>query len=184
MKNIASPILRIIAAAIDSLLSLFITLILILNVFSAANPAEVISRVISSITLLLILNLLIVLLQSLLTYLVGGSVGKILTGIQVISPNGQKISVKYSLFRTFIAYPASSILLGAGYWWIFKDKNRQGWHDLLCDTYVVVKKSSGAALGAISLLLLAGLNIYLGISIFSSLNTNKQTYSEIVSEIT
>jgi uncharacterized RDD family membrane protein YckC len=68
----------------------------------------------------------------------GQTVGKLMCGIRVVDLKGKNISSFKSLFR-FFGYYLSLYCLGFGFLWVLIDKNRQGWHDKLAGSIVVLK---------------------------------------------
>ena len=67
----------------------------------------------------------------------GQTVGKLMCGIRVVDLKGKNISSFKSLIR-FFGYYLSLYCLGLGFLWILIDKNRQGWHDKLAGSIVVL----------------------------------------------
>jgi len=68
--------------------------------------------------------------------------GKIILKLKVLdAETGRPISLGQAIGR-YLAYFLSFIPLGAGYFWIFLDARKQGWHDKLAKTVVVVERSS------------------------------------------
>jgi len=67
----------------------------------------------------------------------GMTPGKWLLGLYVVDEAGDSASFGRMLVREFIGKPLSTIVFGLGFAWILIDKNYQGWHDKLVDTYVV-----------------------------------------------
>lgn len=65
-----------------------------------------------------------------------GTFGKKLMGIRVVDLTGNKISLKKSTIRN-LSKILSYLILGLGFAWILFDKNKQGWHDKIANTYVV-----------------------------------------------
>ena len=66
------------------------------------------------------------------------SPGKALLKLKVVDmKTGQPISLKWMLMRECLAKGVSAFLFGAGFWVILRDKQRQGWHDLIAETVVV-----------------------------------------------
>ena len=61
-----------------------------------------------------------------------------LTGT-AIQAQGKNLSFWKGLFRNYIGYIVSGSVAYLGFIWILKDKNRQGWHDMMVDSIVVVK---------------------------------------------
>lgn len=88
---------------------------------------------------------------------IGGGLGKLVCGLEIINQNGSRLTYKNALFREFIAKIASNALLGLGYYWIFKTPQKQGWHDSLAGTYVV-KKHNGFFAGLMMLILFLAIN--------------------------
>jgi uncharacterized RDD family membrane protein YckC len=67
----------------------------------------------------------------------GQTLGKRLMGIRVISAKGGKISDVDALLR-YVGYSINGLLFGLGWLWAFFDEQRQGWHDKMARTYVVM----------------------------------------------
>ena len=57
--------------------------------------------------------------------------------LEIQNYSGGRISFKQSLIR-FAAAFISALCLGAGYWWIWIDKDHQSWHDRLSKSRVVI----------------------------------------------
>jgi uncharacterized RDD family membrane protein YckC len=68
----------------------------------------------------------------------GQTVGKLICGIIVVDLKGKNISIFKSFVR-FFGYFLSLYCLGFGFLWVLIDKNRQGWHDKLAGSIVVLK---------------------------------------------
>jgi uncharacterized RDD family membrane protein YckC len=71
-----------------------------------------------------------------LTKYQGQTPGKMLLGIRVVKTDGSALSTLDSIVRT-LGYTLNWILLGIGWLLAFWDKNHQGLHDRMADTYVV-----------------------------------------------
>jgi uncharacterized RDD family membrane protein YckC len=67
----------------------------------------------------------------------GMTPGKWLLGLYVIDESGDTAGFFRMLLREFIGKPLSMIVFGLGFAWVLVDKDNQGWHDKLVDTYVV-----------------------------------------------
>ena len=63
--------------------------------------------------------------------------GKMALGVTIVTENGEPISTGRAFVRYFgyIVSVFSPLLIG--FWWIAVDKNKQGWHDKLANTYVI-----------------------------------------------
>ncbi|MGD2126316.1 MAG: RDD family protein [Desulfobacteraceae bacterium] len=69
----------------------------------------------------------------------GQTPGKMACGIQITKKDGRPINLGRSVLR-YIGYYVSGIPLFLGYLWIIWDRKRQGFHDKLAGTYVVLRK--------------------------------------------
>jgi len=87
----------------------------------------------------------------------GAGLGKLVCGLQIVRSDGTALTYKNALFREFIAKIASNALLGLGYYWIYKNPQKQAWHDSLAGTYVV-KKYHGFFAGLMVLILFLAIN--------------------------
>jgi len=68
----------------------------------------------------------------------GRTPGKRVMGLQVISVEGTRISYGTAFLRT-VGYLVSSLVFCLGYTWIGFDKKKQGWHDKIAGTVVIVR---------------------------------------------
>lgn len=68
--------------------------------------------------------------------------GKMLFGCQVVdATTGGRLSLGQSLLR-YICYLVSALPLGLGFFWVAWDKRKQGFHDKLAKTIVVIEDES------------------------------------------
>jgi uncharacterized RDD family membrane protein YckC len=72
----------------------------------------------------------------LLTLLNGRTIGKLLFGMHVVGTNGRRISFGQALGRSLMKQ-ISFAALGLGCLWVAFDRNKQGWHDKVANTYVI-----------------------------------------------
>lgn len=99
------------------------------------------------------------------------SIGKKYFNIIVISSDGEKVTIKKSIIRTFLFF-VDSIIYGLGHLLILFSNKKQTLHDLICETYVIRKKEKQKyellkSLSSIVLLLLFSI-LFLSFSIFWS----------------
>lgn len=65
--------------------------------------------------------------------------GKLLFGCQVVDARSlQKITPGQAILR-YLAYIISTLPLGLGFLWILWDRRKQGWHDKLAKTVVIME---------------------------------------------
>lgn len=68
--------------------------------------------------------------------------GKMIADCQIVDANsGQKISFRQALLR-YVGYLISAFPLGLGFLWILWDKRKQGWHDKIANTVVIMEDVS------------------------------------------
>lgn len=123
---------RIVAYIIDAVL-ISTWLIVVLIVVPAPYPAT------SSLAGYVVLILLIVGFGYLpFCWSHGGqTIGLRLCGLRVVrDPDGARIGWKSAILR-LLGFPVNSFFLYLGWIWVFIDKRRRGWHDLLAGTVVV-----------------------------------------------
>lgn len=64
--------------------------------------------------------------------------GKMLVDCEIVdADNGEPITSRQALLR-YIGYIISALPLGLGFLWILLDKRKQGWHDKLAGTVVII----------------------------------------------
>lgn len=76
----------------------------------------------------------------------GRTPGKMLLGLQVVSVDGTPISFGSAFLRS-VGYLVSSLVFCLGYIWIAFDKKKQGWHDKIAGTVVIIREPQGSASG-------------------------------------
>jgi uncharacterized RDD family membrane protein YckC len=143
---------RLIAFSIDSTITFFIFIILFtiasLAFFSGAisgnsqdiladltDPAGVSPIMIFSCVFFIFTNL------AYFTYFhgaTGRTPGKMLLGLQVVSDDGANISFGIAFLRA-VGYFVSNIFY-LGFIWVAFDKKKQGWHDKIAGTVVIIRE--------------------------------------------
>lgn len=86
----------------------------------------------------------------LMTAYLGQTVGKMALSIKVVNPAGQPPGLGWALLRETVGKFLSSLFCGLGFVWVAFDSDKQGWHDKIARTYVVVARRAevDAAAGA------------------------------------
>ena len=77
------------------------------------------------------------------TGIFGRTIGKWVAGIHVIDEEGNKPGVAVAIPREAVGRFVSTIAFGVGLLWVIFDGKRQGWHDKIAGTYVVVNADAG-----------------------------------------
>jgi uncharacterized RDD family membrane protein YckC len=76
----------------------------------------------------------------------GRTPGKMLLSLQVVSVEGNQISFGTAFLRS-AGYLVSSIVFCMGYIWIMFDNKKQGWHDKIAGTVVIIRESGDQSAG-------------------------------------
>jgi len=76
----------------------------------------------------------------------GRTPGKMLLGLQVISTEGQPISFGIAFLRS-VGYIISSLFFCLGFIWVGFDKKKQGWHDKIAGTVVIIREPESQTRG-------------------------------------
>jgi uncharacterized RDD family membrane protein YckC len=113
----------------------------------------------------------------------GAGLGKLACGLHIVRLDGAQLTYKNALFREYIAKLASNALLGAGYYWIFRNQQRQGWHDSLAGTYVL-KRYNGIGTGFLVLVLFLAINAGLAYKAFDTFRANTSLQYNLVTLVT
>ena len=77
------------------------------------------------------------------TGIFGRTIGKWVAGISVVDDEGNKPGVAIAIPREVVGRFVSIITFGLGILWVIFDPKRQGWHDKIAGTYVVIIPNSG-----------------------------------------
>ena len=77
------------------------------------------------------------------TGIFGRTIGKWVAGISVVDEEGNKPGVAIVIPREIVGRFVATITFGIGIIWVIFDEKRQGWHDKIAGTYVVVIPNSG-----------------------------------------
>ena len=70
----------------------------------------------------------------------GRTPGKMLMGLQVVTSEGKPLSFGIAFLRS-VGYLVSSFVFCLGFIWIGFDKKKQGWHDKIAGTVVIIRQS-------------------------------------------
>ena len=136
--ELAGPIRRIYAYAIDIGILLMVVFIVgpIIGsregIFNAPNVGEGIIDVFIFLAYFIIP-----------TGIFGRTIGKWVAGICVVDDEGNKPGVAIAIPREVVGRFVSIITFGLGIIWVIFDSKRQGWHDKIAGTYVVIIPNSG-----------------------------------------
>lgn len=78
--------------------------------------------------------------------LTGRTPGKMLLGLQVVTVEGGPLNFGIAFLRS-VGYLVSSFVFCLGYIWIGFDKKKQGWHDKIAGTVVIIREPEGSTAG-------------------------------------
>lgn len=183
-NNYASFKIRLLASLLDGVIFLLLGIGLFYYISLQPTLPQAVYAIFLS--LIILFNPLLLFYSVLFTYYFGGSLGKLLTGLRVVSADDKRLSFKRILFRQFIGYSFSWIFFGLGYLSIIKDPQKQAWHDKSVGT-VVKAKGNMLIVGVMLYILLLFVSISLFVNTVKSLSsgpllkeieklTNKKTH--------
>lgn len=180
----ASAWRRLVAYSIDTALFLFGLEVLLFQVALARDVTELLTGLSSLVVLgLLLYTIGYMLYVSAFTTWFGGTIGKLLVGVEIVDLGGSRISFRRAFFRNYIGYMVSGMFLWLGFIWIFIDKDRRGWHDMVSATQVVIKSAHRWVLGVVALALVITANISYIRSIRSIVSGNMPLYQDVFSDV-
>ena len=184
-KNIASSGLRLISFLIDILFWIFIFQLLLLAISSSGDLAILLDSMLYSLILWLVLATFgIVLINCILISTFGGTIGKLATGTRIVDEKeGKYLSFYYAFLRNYIGYIVSSMLFWLGFIWILIDDKKQGWHDMLIGSVVIVRTKGAYVMAIISLIVVMSVNMCVASKIYSNFLENKSVYIQIYEDI-
>ncbi len=139
-KVYAGFFVRLIAFAIDSLLAAIAVSIVKLPLSIASGSLKVLrANILFDFSVIDVISYLgVAAYFVLLTYFAHATIGKMLLRIEVVAEEGEWNFLNI-LYRETVGRFLSSFIY-IGYLAVLVTKNKQGFHDMLCDTYVVYKK--------------------------------------------
>jgi uncharacterized RDD family membrane protein YckC len=124
-EKLASPVKRLGAFIIDLAIPLFAALLVLGATGIRRGP------------LLGLLLLILYLSVAFVLYCSGTTPGKRIFALRVIKESGGECHLGSMLVREIVGKTISGAVFLLGYLWILFDRERQGWHDKLANTYVV-----------------------------------------------
>jgi len=184
MKQPASHIKRFLAFWIDILISVVLLFLLVVKVAESNTLSTFLDNLFTSIMILLLCPLLLQLFQAYMTFKYGGSIGKLICGLQVVNKDNKNISLPLSVFRAFISPIISGTVIYAGYFWILKDPERRGWHDLALGTRVIERNKNGLLYGGVTFITLFIAATYFSFMSLQLFSLHQNMYKDVIQDVT
>ncbi len=131
---------RLVAGLIDSVLIAMVTMLL-LFLLSAGNPDLLAQADLSRTpTMLLVLEYLLpATITVVLWHIYGGTPGKLLMSCRIIDArSGERPGLGRCVLR-YLGYFVSALVFFLGFLWIAWDRRKQGWHDKIAGTLVIIE---------------------------------------------
>lgn len=137
---------RFVAAGFDALWLFGIIIFFLINVVDDTNYLVLPDNVLAALPMLekfqwqsfLVENILPIILILWLWLKYAATPGKLLVDCEIVDADtGKPIDFQQALLR-YIAYTISLIPFGLGFLWILWDKRKQGWHDKMAGTVVII----------------------------------------------
>ena len=100
-------------------------------------------------------------------------------GLAIVDREEKHLSFRMALFRSYVGYMVSGLLVWLGFIWIIIDKERQGWHDKISGSRVIVRNKTGWLLGLVILTSLVVFNVALIVNIYTEITLHQNLYQEL-----
>ena len=175
-QHYAGFFIRLFANLIDQLIGAGVFLLLTLPIFTQTSLNSILNSALSLVILLTYIGVILPIIYCYIISKFGGTPGKLLFGLIITNEKGELISFKRAIFRTYIGQFTSLLFFGLGYFWIFKDKKRRSFHDLVTGSVVIVNHSLGVFLGISAIIALLILNLILAKNIGTQVTKNLDFY--------
>lgn len=183
-NKVAHPIIRVLAWLIDWQFGLAIGLVFGLMVVRTNTIADLLNMALTVVLWgVIIFPLIWPAVSGWMISSLGGGPGKLACGLAIVNRQEKHLSFWMAIFRTYVGYMISGLLVWLGFIWIFVDKERQAWHDKICDSWVIVRNKTGWLLGLVILLSLVILNVALIVNIFAEANLHANLYQELFQSV-
>ncbi len=88
-----------------------------------------------------LLGIIAFLYRILMTSKYGATIGKMVVGVRIVGHDYKKITFGRAFLREFLGKIVSGMVMDLGYLWVAFHPQKQGWHDMIADTYVVYPKT-------------------------------------------
>jgi len=170
---------RLIARIIDDLLFSAVFLVALAFIgLTRPNLSQLTSSLLILAALMLNEPLIKIAYNSWLTSKYGGTLGKLVLGLEVLDENGKKLKKTLSIFRHTAGYLVSGTLFFLGYFWILR-KDKLAWHDLMAGTVVIKKKPHRAFVTAVFVITLVTINIAALAGIILTFSSNQNLRNDV-----
>lgn len=117
------------------------------------------------------------------THWFGGAVGKLVFGMEVVDEQGKRLPFRRAVWREWFGTWVAGMALWLGFIWIFIDKDRRGWHDMMAGSRVVVKRKNFLILGLLAMVILLITNVVMLKIVWNKAGANKSLYQEIIQDV-
>jgi uncharacterized RDD family membrane protein YckC len=179
----ASPLRRFGGWAVDWLLGAAVWLGAIWWIVAATNVANLLDSLVIVISLGLAGRFANLVLTAGFTHWFGGTVGKLAFGIEVVDEQGKRLSFWRSVWREWFGSWVAGMALWLGFIWIFIDKERRGWHDMMAGTKVIFKRKKFWLLVLAVMAILVIVNAAILKNVWNQAKSNAGFYQEIIGEM-
>lgn len=117
------------------------------------------------------------------THWFGGSIGKLVFGMEVMDEQGKRLSFWRAVWREWFGSWVSGMALWLGFAWIFIDEDRRGWHDMMAGSRVIVKRKNLLLVGLLAMTILLTVNALAIKTFWNKAKSNSSFYQEIIQDI-
>ena len=184
-NKLASGLLRFLSAIIDIMAWLLLFLLVLVTISTSFGLYSLLDSLLYGLIITIVLTTFgAPIINSYMISKFGGGFGKLLTGTRIVKEDdGTFLNFKMAFLRNHVGYAVSSLMLGLGFLWLFVDKRRQAWHDMMVQSLVVVRPKQAYVLAILSVFLLIMLNVFVANKIYTNIMINQEFYNGVIEDI-
>ena len=184
-NKLASGLLRFLSAIIDIMAWFLLFLLVLVMISTSFGLYSLLDSLLYGLIITIVLTTFgAPIINSYMISKFGGGFGKLLTGTRIVKEDdGTFLNFKMAFLRNHVGYAVSSLMLGLGFLWLFVDKRRQAWHDMMVQSLVVVRPKKAYVLAILSVFLLIMLNVFVANKIYTNIMINQEFYNGVIEDI-
>lgn len=184
-NKLASGLLRFLSAIIDIMAWLLLFLLVLVTISTSSGLYSLLDSLLYGLIITIVLTTFgVPIINSYMISKFGGGFGKLLTGTRIVKEDdGTFLNFKMAFLRNHVGYAVSSLMLGLGFLWLFVDKRRQAWHDMMVQSLVVVRSKKAYVLAILSVFLLIMLNVFVANKVYTNIMINQEFYNGVIEDI-
>jgi uncharacterized RDD family membrane protein YckC len=183
--RLASGFLRFLSVVVDILVWLLLFLLVLVTVSTSSGLYSLLDSLLYGLIITIALTTFgAPIINSYMISKFGGGFGKLLTGTRIVKEDdGTFLNFKMAFLRNHVGYAVSSLIFGLGFLWLFVDKKRQAWHDMMVQSLVVVRSKKAYLFAILSVFILIMLNVFVANKVYANIMINQEFYKGVIEDI-